>query len=291
MTQSAYLSLSCLPLPTFIEGHRVNLELGGHKVNQIHSDYFVFAFVREGQLILIQDGVETIVHENELFILVPGRHRYSWWAQSDKVSVDSITFYVAGDWKMQASLTPAKNSIKSMMLHPVVPVQTLFLRQYQPIKSPDDIYELVTELIRETTDCESHRFFETQQLFIKLLDHLQTQNNAQDKLTQLSLAVQRFLKDHYRDKITSKTLSDHFEQRGTYLVKVLRQTVGLSPAEYLMQYRMEEASRQLLDTDLSIADIALEVGFQNIYYFSTSFKKYTGVSPSKYREQGTMPEE
>lgn len=291
MTQSAYLSLSCLPLPTFIEGHRVNLELGGHKVNQIHSDYFVFAFVREGQLILIQDGVETIVHENELFILVPGRHRYSWWAQSDKVSVDSITFYVAGDWTMQASLTPAKNSIKSMMLHPVVPVQTLFLRQYQPIKSPDDIYELVTELIRETTDCESHRFFETQQLFIKLLDHLQTQNNAQDKLTQLSLAVQRFLKDHYRDKITSKTLSDHFEQRGTYLVKVLRQTVGLSPAEYLMQYRMEEASRQLLDTDLSIADIALEVGFQNIYYFSTSFKKYTGVSPSKYREQGTMPEE
>ncbi len=177
------------------------------------------------------------------------------------------------------------------MLHPVVPVQTLFLRQYQPIKSPDDIYELVTELISETTDCESHRFFETQQLFIKLLDHLQTQNNAQDKLTQLSLALQRFLKDHYQDKITSKTLSDHFEQRGTYLVKVLRQTVGLSPAEYLMQYRMEEASRQLLDTDLSIADIALEVGFQNIYYFSTSFKKYTGVSPSKYREQATMPEE
>ncbi len=291
MTQSAYLSLSCLPLPTFIEGHHVSLELGGHKVNQIHSEYFVFAFVREGQLILIQDGVETVVHENELFILVPGRHRYSWWAQSEKVSVDRITFYVAGDWKMQASLTPAKNSIKSMMLHPVVPVQTLFLRQYQPIKSPDDIYELVTELISETTDCESHRFFETQQLFIKLLDHLQTQNNAQDKLTQLSLALQRFLKDHYQDKITSKTLSDHFEQRGTYLVKVLRQTVGLSPAEYLMQYRMEEASRQLLDTDLSIADIALEVGFQNIYYFSTSFKKYTGVSPSKYREQATMPEE
>ncbi|WP_054761617.1 hypothetical protein [Secundilactobacillus collinoides] len=86
----------------------MSLELGGHKVNQIHSEYFVFAFVREGQLILIQDGVETVVHENELFILVPGRHRYSWWAQSEKVSVDRITFYVAGDWKMQASLTPAK---------------------------------------------------------------------------------------------------------------------------------------------------------------------------------------
>ncbi|ANZ61079.1 hypothetical protein AYR62_10645 [Secundilactobacillus paracollinoides] len=291
MTQSAYLSLSCLPMPTFIEGHRVELELGGHKETQIHSEYFVFAFVRRGQLILMQDGVETTVHENELFILVPGRHRYSWWAQSDTVLVDCITFYVAGDWNMQASLTPAKNSIKSMMLHPVVPVQTLFLRQYQPLTEPDAIYTLVTELIKETTDCESHRFFETQGLFIRLLDLMQTQNNAQDELTQLSLALQRYLKDHYQDKITSKTLSDHFAQRGTYLVKILRQTVGLSPAEYLMQYRMEEASRKLLNTDLSIADIAMEVGFQNIYYFSTSFKKYTGVSPSKYREQGINPQE
>lgn len=51
-----------------------------------------------------------------------------------------------------------------------------------------------------------------------------------------------------------------------------------------MQYRMEEATQWLLNTDTTVEDIALNVGFQNIYYFSTSFKKYTGVSPTKYRQ-------
>ncbi len=51
-----------------------------------------------------------------------------------------------------------------------------------------------------------------------------------------------------------------------------------------MQYRMEEAARWLLNTDASIEKIALSVGFQNIYYFSTSFKKYTGIAPTKYRQ-------
>lgn len=46
---------------------------------------------------------------------------------------------------------------------------------------------------------------------------------------------------------------------------------------------MEEASKRLLNTNMSETEIASAIGFQNIYYFSTVFKQYTGLSPSQYR--------
>lgn len=284
MAQTAYISLSCLPLPTFVEGRQIELQSNGNKMNQVHLEYFVFAFVRKGYLTIVQDGVEQRIDEGEIFIMTPGYHKYVWWADEGTVKLDWIYAYVVGDWHVQSSLTPAKNSMKTLMLHPPVPVQTLFLMQHRLIDEPEKVYPMVDQLVSKELNCNSKQFFEAQEIFIKLLACLQTQDNAKNELTQMSLAIQKFLKKNFNKKITAATLSEHFDERPNYIVRVLRQTIGLSPAEFLMQYRMEEAAQWLLNTDASVEDIALNVGFQNIYYFSTSFKKYTGVSPTKYRQ-------
>lgn len=284
MAQAAYISLSCLPLPTFIEGHRVELKPDGSKMNQVHLEYFVFVFVRKGRLNVIQNDVEQQINEGEIFIMTPGYHKYVWWADEETVKLDWIYAYVAGDWHVQSSLAPAKNSMKTLMLHPPVPVQTLFLMQHRSVEQPERVYEMVDQLVSKELNCNSKQFFEAQSIFIKLLSCLQTQDNAKNELTQMSLSIQRFLKKNFNKKITAATLSEHFDARPNYIVRVLRQTIGMSPAEFLMQYRMEEAAQWLLNTDTTVEDIALNVGFQNIYYFSTSFKKYTGVSPTKYRQ-------
>ncbi|GAW99024.1 helix-turn-helix transcriptional regulator [Secundilactobacillus mixtipabuli] len=284
MAQTAYISLSCLPLPTFIEGRQVELKPDGSKINQVHLEYFVFAFVRQGRLNIVQDGVEQQVNDGEVFIMTPGYHKYEWWADDESVTLDWIYAYVTGDWHVQSSLTPAKNSMTTLMLHPPVPVQTLFLMQHRPVTEPERVYSMVDQLVSKELNCNSKQFFEAQELFIKLLACLQTQDNAKNELTQMSLSIQKFLKKNFNKKITAATLSEQFNARPNYIVRVLRQTIGLSPAEFLMQYRMEEAAQWLLNTDASVEDIALNVGFQNIYYFSTSFKKYTGISPTKYRQ-------
>lgn len=288
MAQTAYISLSCLPLPTFIEGRRLELKPDGSKMNQVHLEYFVFVFVRKGRLNVIQDDVEQQINEGEIFIMTPGYHKYVWWADEETVKLDWIYAYVAGDWHVQSSLTPAKNSMKTLMLHPPVPVQTLFLMQHRPVEQPEQVYSMVDQLVSKELNCNSKQFFEAQSIFIKLLACLQTQDNAKNELTQMSLSIQKFLKKNFNKKITAATLSEHFDARPNYIVRVLRQTIGLSPAEFLMQYRMEEATQWLLNTDTSVEDIALNVGFQNIYYFSTSFKKYTGVSPTKYRQNAKL---
>ena len=58
--------------------------------------------------------------------------------------------------------------------------------------------------------------------------------------------------------------------------------VGQSPIDYLTGYRISEACSLLKNTGLSIAEIAVSVGFFDQFYFSRVFKKVKGVPPIKY---------
>ena len=62
----------------------------------------------------------------------------------------------------------------------------------------------------------------------------------------------------------------------------------MTPFEYLMKYRIFEATKKLLDNKTvsdSISDLALSVGFNNISYFNKLFKRYLDCTPTEYREQ------
>ena len=69
----------------------------------------------------------------------------------------------------------------------------------------------------------------------------------------------------------------------SYLTSIFRQQMGISPQEYLMQYRMDKAREILLESDISIQEIALRVGYDNALTFSKIFKSYYGLSPAHYR--------
>lgn len=71
----------------------------------------------------------------------------------------------------------------------------------------------------------------------------------------------------------------------SYLTGIFKNTVGLSPKEYLLRCRMERAMHLLQTTDQKIAEIATDVGYQNPLTFSKMFHKHTGTSPTEYRKQ------
>jgi AraC-like DNA-binding protein len=56
----------------------------------------------------------------------------------------------------------------------------------------------------------------------------------------------------------------------------------ISPRAFIIQTRMQHASKLLQAGTLSVSEIAYAVGFESLSYFSRSFKKHTGKSPSEY---------
>ena len=95
-------------------------------------------------------------------------------------------------------------------------------------------------------------------------------------------------------KIANVKINDVAQQIGinrSYLTSIFRKQVGMSPQEYLMQYRMDKAQDLLVESDISVQEIALRVGYENALTFSKIFKSYYGLSPAHYRQQKRRTEE
>ena len=68
---------------------------------------------------------------------------------------------------------------------------------------------------------------------------------------------------------------------------VLQKNQGISLSDFITSQRISAAARYLSATSMSLKEISLKCGYSNQYYFSTSFKKKMGITPSAYREQHT----
>lgn len=97
--------------------------------------------------------------------------------------------------------------------------------------------------------------------------------------------VMLYLRENYALQIDFSTIAEQQAVSGPYLSKIFREHAGTTPSKYLMDYRMQIAKKLLRDSQLSVKEIAAQVGFPDQFHFSKSFKNSTGLSPIQYREQ------
>lgn len=98
--------------------------------------------------------------------------------------------------------------------------------------------------------------------------------------------IKDYIAKHYADDALSiKEISDHVFLSASYVCTYFKNQTGKTLNQYLTEYRMEKAMQLLSDARYQITDISSKVGYSNGNYFSKSFKKFVGLSPSKYREK------
>jgi|LSQX01.1.fsa_nt_gb YesN/AraC family two-component response regulator len=93
-----------------------------------------------------------------------------------------------------------------------------------------------------------------------------------------------YIRDHYDEDMSLKELAALSGLCVSSLKKHFIQCFGMTPVKYRTNLRIEHA-KLLLTGGFSIADTASKVGFQNCYYFSNVFKKYTGLTPGQYKKE------
>lgn len=99
---------------------------------------------------------------------------------------------------------------------------------------------------------------------------------------QARLAIDR---GYASPKLSVNRLSTLLGYSPNYLGNAFKRAFGISIADYIGRTRVAEAKRLMDETDLMIYEIAFKVGFEDQHYFSKTFKKYAGATPSEYRRR------
>ena len=97
-----------------------------------------------------------------------------------------------------------------------------------------------------------------------------------------------YIEQNFQNNITIEDIAAFCGLNRSYFGKIFHDTIGKSPQEFLISYRMTKAAELLKLTSLSIADIGNAVGYPNQLHFSRAFKNVYGTSPRSWRNTNKL---
>ena len=133
-----------------------------------------------------------------------------------------------------------------------------------------------------------------QQLLSGILVHLlaylfyrEKDRNWRDKEVLSKIDKARLIiREKINSPISPEEIAASLNMSYTWFRRMFRQYTGLAPAQYITQLKIQKARELLSVTSMPIKEIALELGYESIDYFSTLFKKQTGTTPGQFRNMG-----
>jgi AraC family transcriptional regulator len=97
------------------------------------------------------------------------------------------------------------------------------------------------------------------------------------------LQVTNYINDYLDQDIKLANLAQLLGMSQSHFSYLFKQSMGISPHQYLLQQRIERAKQLLKQTDRSVMEIALTCGFDSHSHLSKQFRQLTGMTPKAYR--------
>jgi len=100
---------------------------------------------------------------------------------------------------------------------------------------------------------------------------------------QKMLPVLEYINDNYAKDLTLEVISDRFGLNPSYFSRMFKKCIGSGYTEYLNFVRICKSEKLLNNSEMSVLDVALEVGFSSVSYFNRIFKKIKNCTPTVYK--------
>ena len=101
----------------------------------------------------------------------------------------------------------------------------------------------------------------------------------------------KYIETHFREPLNEQSIAAALNFHPYYLARLTMRYFGMTPYQYLLQCRTEEAVSMLLNTDRTVGEIAVSCGFVSPSHFSTVIRRKTGMTPRMIRRSAALPKE
>jgi len=205
-----------------------------------------------------QTGHTCTVVPNEITYIPPNTHFIR--QVEEPIDHHQILFNIEQEHPFIGTLQPGKLPIPPAQVSAIL--RSLSVSIKMPQKPELALYEL-EHIIKE--------------------NYLFSQDASTSTLSDDISQVVSYMEKHLAEKLSIENLAEQAFLSPTGLIWKFHQQLGTTPQQYLIMLRMRLAKELLLGADLSVAQIAERCGYANAYYFSNTFRKHCGMSPTAFR--------
>ncbi len=193
-------------------------------------------------------------------------------------SVDAVRRVVAEYIRQKAESSDTEQDIKTEAVQLVTHALHKLVRKYPDRQeSIERQSRNIGEIYRQRTIHELHRYM--------VHAICSVMNQAEEGSTDTIIRrMVDLIHRNYDSNLKLESLSDVFNYNSAYLGKLFKHYTGEYFNTYVDKVRIEQA-KKLLDRGLKVYQVAERVGYSNVDYFHSKFRKYVGISPSSYRKK------
>ena len=275
-----------------------------HNLKDIHNElpyasltyranFYSFVFVKDGKGKYTTDAQTFNTEPGTIYFTNPGHYKSFEWEILNEVYLVTLS-----ESFLKENVHPNIFTEFSFLLAETVPPRTLS----KEIFSEFEI--LYQQILKEYFSTSPYKNRMIGNLFVVLLlkikEYFWEDYNPiyeGNRSSQIVKNFKRTLEQHYRELMSGKVdkpyrLQDYADAQGlhsNYLSNVIKSKTGKPVSTWIIEKTISEAKSLLQNTEVSIKEIAYQLGFSESTHFSNYFKKYTDLTPASFRKQQSHP--
>ncbi len=255
-------------------------------------NYLEFVYITKGKGIHDLNGVKTVVKKGDYFIIDYNNiHSYN--------RIGGAEFMLVNCLFVPSFIDRALKNCKSF--NEVISNYQIHFRNKSYTVNPTsyvfydngEILPLVNKLVTEYEN-KPAGYFELMRCVLKEILILMMRNISREgsakKFDACIEQVLDYTDKNYSENISLSKLSAELNYSLPYISAKFKDNVGMTFCEYLQRLRINQSCKLLADTDKKIIEVAELVGYRDIRFFNTLFKKYIGSAPGQFRKFNKMGE-
>ena len=277
--------------------------VGLHKL-EYPADTDVMFYVhwhQEFEFLVLTEGKVLFTIEDRKYVMNPGDIVFinSNYLHMAKNICGGVCSFYAIDFSYHVLNEDIHSIFSKKFIRPILNDKYLF-PEFMPVSEDEDKcwQKDIRNYLHEIGECPEHEL-EPFELMIRsrilaiwdILDkncvRAQKDNDIESRYSERLEPVISYIKENYAYEITLGELAAILPMSEGQFSRVFKQTMKLSPIQYLMRYRILQSCKLLQDTEKKIGEIANLSGFNNISYFNRVFLNTIGCTPKEYRENSS----
>ena len=278
--------MSAPPLPYFLACGEAVFEIGDAHLARRAIGMFDLLLVTEGCLFMGEEGRTWEVGAGQALLLRPDAYHYGSAGCLSRTHFYWLHYALDGPWGEWETEQTAMNA-EGRSGPAAYGSFAIVVPRLAQLSQPAKTHQETQGLLALNHQSGSRARWRQQTILQSVLQSLEP-IHATEKGMQISRVADKaatFLRKHYKENIDGKMLAEVLNYHYVYISRCMKQKYGVPPLDYLTRYRVEQAKLLLVNSDLSVARVAEEVGFQNVSYFCKRFMENEGVTPRVYRQK------